>query len=145
MKVPRLAVGGESRVEMIPLIDVVFLVLVAFIYASAFLAPKTGIPVDLPVASEGQTQDDSVLTVSIARDGSLYLDKQPIQLNALSRAFVQAKRANADTTVYIKADKKAQLDALVQVMDSARRAELSGLTIATRRPARESEQTATEH
>ncbi len=131
MKLPGLAQGRESRVEMIPLIDVVFLVLVAFIYASAFLAPKTGLKVDLPEASQGKTQDGAVVTITIKRDGALFLDKAPIQLDAILPTLVRAKQNNASAELYLRADRNAQLDPLVQVMDIARQADMASLTIAT--------------
>ena len=61
MKLPHHTLATEPRVEMIPLIDVVFLVLVAFIYASMFMTQKTGLPVDLPEASEAENEVSEVM------------------------------------------------------------------------------------
>jgi len=132
MKMPPLPVAAESRVEMIPLIDVVFLVLVAFIYASAFLSPKVGLPVDLPQAAEAESERAEIATVTIDRDGNLFLGEQPVSVSELPRALQRVKREGI-TSVYIKADRRARLDHLVRVMDICRAAKMDGLTIATRR------------
>ena len=119
---------------MIPLIDVVFLVLVAFIYASMFMTYKTGLPVDLPQASEAQTVQSEVLVVNIMRDGSLFLEDKPITIDSLSDALALAKaNIGEDIALYVMADREARLEPLVKVMDVARRAGITGLTIATDR------------
>ena len=118
---------------MIPLIDVVFLVLVAFIYASMFMTHKTGLPVDLPEASETETEKSGVLTLTIMRDGSLFLDEEPVTLEHLGKRLSVAKTVSGeDLVLYIMADREAQLDPLVKVMDLARKAGITGLTIATK-------------
>ena len=119
---------------MIPLVDVVFLVLVAFIYASMFMTQKTGLPVDLPHASEAETKMSEVLTLSIMRDGSLLLNEKPILLEHLGNALSAAKSfSGEDVALFVMADREAQLNPLVQVMNLARQAGIKGLTIATER------------
>ena len=130
MKLPQSAAATESRVEMIPLIDVVFLVLVAFIYASMFMTHKTGLPVDLPEASQAQTEMSEVLTLTIMRDGSLTLNEIPVTLEKLGEKLSNAKTVSGeDVVLYVLADREARLDPLVQVMDLARKAGITGLTI----------------
>lgn len=133
MKLPDHSSATEPRVEMIPLIDVVFLVLVAFIYASMFMTYKTGLPVDLPEASETETEKSEVLTLTIMRDGSLFLNEEAIALEQLSDALLTAKTASGDDVIlYVMADREARLDPLVKVMDLARKAGITGLTIAAK-------------
>lgn len=134
MKLPDHSSATEPRVEMIPLIDVVFLVLVAFIYASMFMTDKTGLPVDLPAASEIEIEKSEVLTLTIMQDGSLFLDDKSIALKHLGDALSMAKtKFGEDLVLYVMADRDARLDPLVKVMDLARRAGITGLTIAAKR------------
>ena len=134
MKLPDHSSATEPRVEMIPLIDVVFLVLVAFIYASMFMTDKTGLPVDLPEASEIEIEKSEVLTLTIMQDGSLFLDDKSIALKHLGDALSMAKtKFGEDIVLYVMADRDARLDPLVKVMDLARRAGITGLTIAAKR------------
>lgn len=132
MNAPRLPIGDEARVEIIPLIDVVFLVLVAFIYASAFLSPRVGLPVDLPRASEAEAEQGSIVTVTIEHDGRLFVGERPISVAELPQALIAARQADGDTSLYVKADRQVRLDRLVRVIDIARGVGMKGLTIATR-------------
>lgn len=131
MKLPEYTLAIEPRVEMIPLIDVVFLVLVAFIYASMFMTYKAGLSVDLPEASQTETVMSEVLTLTIMRDGALVLNEEPITLELLSDALSTAKTVSGEKpALYVMADREARLDPLVKVMDLARKAGITGLTIA---------------
>ena len=119
---------------MIPFIDVVFLVLVAFIYASMFMTYKTGLPIDLPEASETEAEKSEVLTLVIMRDGSLLLDDVPVTLEDLEDRLGTAKTSSDEELVlYVMADREARLDPLVKVMNLARRVGITGLTIAANR------------
>lgn len=119
---------------MIPLIDVVFLILVAFIYASMFMTYKSGLPVDLPKASETQAEKSEVLTLSITSDGSLFLEGVPIALEHLEDALMLEKaNASKDISLYIMADRSVRLEPLIKVMDLARKTGIPGLTIAADR------------
>ena len=119
---------------MIPLIDVVFLILVAFIYASMFMTQKTGLAIDLPAASEAETELSEVLTLSIKRDGTLFLNDSPILLEQLGDALSAARTYSGEgVALFVMADREAQLEPLVQVMNLARQAGIKGLTIATQR------------
>ncbi len=79
MKLQHPYIGAKTpHVEILPLIDVVFLVLIAFIYASMFLTQKTGLPVNLPESSETKTETSEVITLTITREGDLYLEEQQV-------------------------------------------------------------------
>ena len=87
----------KSRIEMIPLIDIVFLLLVVFIYAMLSMAVHRGLPVALPASRAAEIEKSLVLSVTMQRNGSVYLDKVPVPLEELtqtlrSRAEGQANR-----------------------------------------------------
>ena len=132
MKLQHPFIGAKTpHVEMLPLIDVVFLVLIAFIYAVMFLTPKTGLPVNLPESSKAKTQTSEVLTLTITQGGELYIDKQRVQFAGLDAILSDAKAVQPDVALYVKADRHARLDPLVKVMDIAHRTGINSLTIAT--------------
>ena len=114
---------------MLPLIDVVFLVLVAFIYASMFLTQKIGLPVSLPEASQTQSQPLDVITLTITKEGSLYLDQQSLSLKELLEALRAARIVKPDAVLLVMADREAEVGRLVQVMDTTRKAGIAALTI----------------
>lgn len=129
MRIPDHTVAPGPRVEMLPLIDVVFLVLVAFIYASMFLTQMTGLPVNLPEASQTDMQPFDVIELTITKEGSLYLDEQPLTLDELVEALRVARISEPDAVLLVKADREADVGRLVQVMDTTRKAGIAALTI----------------
>ncbi len=132
MKTPPLRVDAEAQVEMLPLIDVVFLVLAAFIYASTFLTPRTGLTVALPQAGQAKMQNASAVTVTIRRDGHLFLGDKPVAVANLNQLLSAQHRLHADDSVVVNGDRRAQIGLLVRVMDAARTAGFKRLTIAAR-------------
>ena len=135
MKFNQPPLPDEPDIQITPLIDVVFLILVAFIYTSMFLTQKVGLPIDLPQAKEATAQAKKALTLTMTADGALYLNQQPIRLESLASALSAARAANPDVVLYLGADHRARLGSLVEVLDIARAAGIGGLTIATERAA----------
>ena len=132
MKFSESASATEAQVDMIPLIDVVFLILIAFIYTSMFTTPKMGLSVDLPGASESVTQVSKVLTLTITQEGELFLDKDPILLESLADTLSVAQTlSNRGVNLFVFADKAAPLALLVEVMNLSHQSGIKGLTIAT--------------
>lgn len=129
MRIPDRTDTLGPRVEMLPLIDVVFLVLVAFIYASMFMTQKSGLPVSLPKASQTESQPLNVITLTITKQGSLYLDQRNLSLKELEEALRAARIVKPDAVLLVMADREAEVGQLVQVMDATRIAGIVELTI----------------
>ena len=77
---------------MMPLIDVIFLVLIAFIYASMFMSPKIGLPIELPESSEAEALMAEMVTLTITKEGIILLNQQKISLGMLHAALIAAKQ-----------------------------------------------------
>ena len=86
--------GKKVRIEMLPLIDIVFLLLVFFIYAMLSMAVHRGLPILLPTSSSAQIDKSLVLSVTIKSDGTLYVDKEQV-------AFIHPKKLNGVLTELI--------------------------------------------
>ncbi len=114
-----------ARIEMIPLIDVVFLLLVFFIYAMLSMVIHRGIPVNLPHAESALTDKKDYISLSITREGRIYLDKLPVSLEELKHLLAGKKKVNPDCKVFINGDKNTYYEKVVQVLDMVR---ISGLT-----------------
>ena len=71
----------KARVEMIPLIDVIFLLLVTFIFFTMSMAIHRGLPVQLPSSSTAQVERKDFVDVTIKEDGTLYLDRKEMTLS----------------------------------------------------------------
>lgn len=129
--IKRFATGATPRIEILPLIDVVFLVLIAFIYASMFMTQKMGLSINLPQSFKAKAEMSEVVTLTITQEGELYLDQQRVQFANLEAVLSSAKVAKPDAGLFVIADRDARLDPLVKVMDIARKIGMNGLTIAT--------------
>ena len=85
----------KARIEMLPLIDIVFLLLVFFIYAMISMAVHRGLPVNLPTSTTVKVDKKLVLSVTVSADGSFHLDKDPVAMEDLSAALMQ--KSGGDT------------------------------------------------
>ncbi|MCC8179484.1 MAG: biopolymer transporter ExbD [Planctomycetes bacterium] len=129
--------SGSSVINLTPLIDCMFL-LVIFIMIVARFEPDGGIPVDLPQASSGEAQrPPSLLNLTITDDGRIYLEQEQIQPEDLEQAIVAARTAmgdpeGKDVVLVVYGDKSAQHGRVVEALDAAARARQQKVTIRTR-------------
>ena len=128
MKV-RLPAKRKSRIEMIPLIDLMFLILVSFVYGVFFMSVHRGVPVSLPLSSTAKVEKQLTLTLSIQADGTLFLDKAPITLEDLGEALSVKAAENRETGVLLFADKNLPYQQLYTVLDLIRTAGLSQVSL----------------
>jgi biopolymer transport protein ExbD len=109
--------GKRARIEMVPLVDMFFLVLVFFIYAMLSMAVHRALPVQLPVSSAAELNQKTILSVTVKDDGSLFLDQTPISLERLPGALIRWKKQNEKTAVQLFADRRVSYQRLFQVLD----------------------------
>ena len=113
----RLSSGYEdrkARIEMISLMDVMFLILVVFVYSIFSMSVHRGLKVDLP-AAKGTLEKGEQTVITLAADSSLYLNKQPLPLDDLVLATVKIWREKA-TPVLISADQAAPLGTGIELL-----------------------------
>ncbi|MBT3354211.1 MAG: biopolymer transporter ExbD [Candidatus Scalindua sp.] len=109
----------KARIEMLPLIDIVFLLLVFFIYAMLSMVVHRGFKVDLPQATTAEIDRKDYISITVDKDNRILLDKAEILLENLSDE-VKAK-AMKGTKIFINGDKKADLGVVIDVLDTLRR------------------------
>ena len=137
MRIPA-TVTRRPRIEIIPLIDIVFFLLATFVMVSLSMVKNRGIAVHLPAASTGTPQERLIfMTITIAEDRGLYLDKQPVQLDELGPRLTKLKTDDARLRVFIHGDERASFGYAIQVLDEVRRAGISDVSIQTRAPSPE--------
>ena len=119
----------KPRIEMIPLIDLMFLLLVSFVYGVFFMSVHRGVPVALPLSSTAKIEKQLTLSLSIQADGALFLDKEPVPVETLGEALKLRAAANRDTGVLLFADKNLPYQKLYTVLDLIRMAGLSQVSL----------------
>ncbi len=117
------------RVEMLPLIDIVFLLLVVFIYTMLSMAVHKGMPVVLPSGEQVEPPKPSSVTVTITADGAVFVDQQAVPLETLSDMLRQKTRGDTETGVLLFADRSLAYDRLFKVMDRIRMAGLHRISL----------------
>ena len=119
----------KPRIEMIPLIDLMFLILVSFVYGVFFMSVHRGVQVALPLSSTAKIEKQLSLTLSIQADGTLFLDKEPVPFENLGEALKLKAAANKETGVLLFADKNLPYQKLYTVLDLIRTAGLSQVSL----------------
>jgi len=133
MKLKHSSRRRPARIEMIPLIDIVFLLLVFFIYAMLSMAVHRGMEVALPESSRSVLTPEASLTVSIISEGAealLYLDREPVspeELETLLRARGQGEGEAVEVLLF--ADKGVSYQKLYEVLDRVSAAGISAISL----------------
>jgi len=126
-----LGVQRRARIEILPLIDIVFLLLVFFIYAMLSMAVHRGVPVNLPTSSSARIERELLLSVTIKDSGEILLDQNRIPLKDLARLLKLRAKQEDSPGVLLFADKSVPYQLLVKVLDQIRMAGLSRISLQT--------------
>nr|WP_254566730.1 biopolymer transporter ExbD [Oscillatoria sp. HE19RPO] len=111
----------EARIELIPLIDVIFCILTFFLLAALQLTRQQAVNVDLPQAETGTVQMQELkLFVSVDQLGQTYVDKQPVTREQLYQLLLTYKRARPEGLIVLSASKMASYNDVMQVLDLLR-------------------------
>ncbi len=109
----------RARVEMLPIIDVVFLLLVFFIYAFLSMVMHRGLDVELPGVNASSVSQQEYVDITLTADNELFVNKQPATLES-APAAVHAALAGRDLPVFINGDHQAELGLAIQLLDHLR-------------------------
>jgi biopolymer transport protein ExbD len=133
VRIPVLPGRKKARIEIIPLIDVVFFLLATFVMVSLSMVRNQGIGVTLPTASTGAPQDRKVFaTVTVTESSDLYLDKKPVTIEELKGRLSEMRSADPELKVFINGDERAYLGSAVRVLDEVRKLGITKVSIQTK-------------
>lgn len=130
-------VQEDLQINLTPLIDVVFLLLIFFMVTTTF-TQETRLSVNLPEA-DGEPVEETATTIeiSVSEGGSYAIDGRPLvnaQLDTLMRALDEISGGNKDMALILIADAEASHQSVVTAMDAIGQSGFSRLSIATRKP-----------
>jgi len=128
MKVQLLA-RKKARIEMLPLIDIVFLLLVFFIYAMLSMAVHRGLPVELPLSTTAEIDKKLILSVTVKADEKIYVDKEQVALADLTQVLRSKAGTTREPGVLVFADRALQYQMIYNVLDKIRQAGLSRISL----------------
>jgi biopolymer transport protein ExbD len=131
MKLPRTD-QKRARIEIIPMIDVIFFLLVFFMISTLSMTVNRGLPVNLPTAGTSQKELRENLSITLTQDGELFLNRESITRRDLGERVKAALMAEPDITVIMNADGEVHHSVVVALMDELRLAGVSSLAIAVK-------------
>jgi biopolymer transport protein ExbD len=121
MKITRIRKSKKGRIEIIPMIDVMFFLLVTFMLASLSMQRLNGIAVNLTQGKADQIKTENQITLTIDRQGIIFLNQEKIGLKSL-KIRLKTMLQNDDETIIIVSDKEALQGEVMQMMMAAKAA-----------------------
>lgn len=112
----------KARIEIVPLIDIMFFLLATFVMVSMSMIKNRGISVQLPKSESGTADDrQNYVSLTVSENGEFYLDKQKLPREELQLALERYKASTSDPRVFINGDERANIGALVAALDTVRK------------------------
>jgi biopolymer transport protein ExbD len=122
---------GELGINLTPMVDVVFLLLIFFLAATTFANEEVQLDLRLPQAKSGQSgRPEKPLVVNVLADGRLHVDGREVSFEALRQKLQSAGERNAEQSVLVRGDQQAQFGLGVQVLDACRLAKIKKVDFA---------------
>jgi len=122
----------RARIEIIPMIDTIFFLLVFFMIASLAMTRMQGMPVNLPKSSTAKKESLTKFVVTLTKSHRLYVDKKPAaSIAEVERMCRQKLAANPRAVAIVNADKDIRHGQVIAVMDAIKRAGAERMAIAT--------------
>ena len=133
MQIPSPRANKKARIEIIPLIDIIFFLLATFVMVSLSMVKNRGITVNLPVAATSAAQEHKDFAViTVTRDGELFFNKEKTPPEMLQARLRQLQREQVDPKVFINGDEKAYFGQAVAVLDEVRKLGITKVAIETK-------------
>jgi biopolymer transport protein ExbD len=127
--------NAEARIEIIPLIDIMFFLLAAFMLVSLSMVNSKSMKVNLPTATTATPESrKSFVDISVDKAGAVFLDKRPLAPNELVTALAALQKTIPNLRVFISADQDARHGDVIRVLDRVRSAGIDKVAFEIREP-----------
>jgi len=120
----------DDDINMTPMLDIVFILLIFFIVTASFVK-ESGIDIQRPSAVTTESKEHASIVVAINEVGEIWIDKRAIDVRSVRANIERLRAENPQGSVVIQADKNSKNGLLVKVMDAARQAGVENVSIAT--------------
>ena len=121
----------KARIEIVPMIDTIFFLLVFFMMASLAMTTMKGIPVNLPASASATDRAPVRTVITVTSSGVYYVDKLRVKFDDIQPLLAERLKDNPRMVVVINCDKAQNWGRGIQVIDEAKKAGAENLTIAT--------------
>lgn len=121
----------KARIEIVPMIDTIFFLLVFFMMASLAMTTMKGIPVNLPASASASDRAPVRTVITCTSNGTFYVDKLRVSFDQIRPLLADRLKDNPRMVVVINCDKSQRWERGIEVIDEAKKAGAENLTIAT--------------
>lgn len=128
----RRANSKNLELNIAPLIDMVFILLIFFLVTTSFLK-ETGVDISRPTASTAVSKTKSTILIGITKDSTIHIDRREVDIRAVRANVERALAENPDGSIVIVADKESLTGLVINVMDSCKLAGAENVSIAASR------------
>jgi biopolymer transport protein ExbD len=119
----------ENEINLTPMLDVVFIMLIFFIVTASFVK-ESGIDVNRPGAATAERKERGNILVAISESGQIWIDRRQVDIRAVRANIERMHAENPQGTVIIQADENSKNGLVVKVMDAARQAGVAEVSLA---------------
>lgn len=121
--------GEDTGVDLTPMLDVVFIMLIFFIVTTSFVK-ESGIDVSRPGAATAEKKEKASILVAISKSGEIWIDKRKIDVRSVRANIERLHAESPEGTVVVQADRGSKTGTLVKVMDQVRSAGVKNISLA---------------
>ncbi|HIE53576.1 MAG TPA: biopolymer transporter ExbD [Chromatiaceae bacterium] len=119
----------EATIDLTPLMDIVFIMLIFFIVSTSFIK-ESGVDINRPTANTAERKERGNILIAITANDEVWIDKRRVDIRAVRANVERLKAENPEASVVIQADKESKNGLLVEVMDQIRLAGITNVSIA---------------
>ena len=124
------AVAEEEEINITPMLDVVFILLIFFIVTANFIK-EPGLEVNRPDSETAEPTENAAILIAVGNAGEIYMDGRRIDKRQVKANVVRLLAENPQGSVVIQADEKATADTIMAVMDGARESGVYNISLAS--------------
>jgi len=121
--------GDEASIDLTPMLDVVFIMLIFFIVTASFVK-EAGVDIQRQYAASAEKQDTGNILIAITESGQVWIDRRQIDVRAIRANIERLHAENPQGAVVVQADKNSKNGVLVQVLDAVRLAGVENASLA---------------
>ena len=125
----KMSAQDEAQIDMTPMLDIVFIMLIFFIVTASFVK-ESGITVDKPTAETALKRPKANIFIGIDNAGDIYMLKNKVDKDAVKAGLEEMLLENPESTVVVQADNRADAGILISVLDAAKAAGVKNISVA---------------
>lgn len=129
MRKKRTNISDDNPLDLTPMMDIVFIMLIFFIVTTSFVK-ETGVDISRPNAETAERDEKGNILVGITENNEIWIDKRRVDLRSVRANVERLKAENPEGSVIIQADKASKTGFLVETMDQVRLAGVQNVSIA---------------